>query len=223
MWPTGNRGVKKKEQNGTIEFPFLSKVAIIGNSFVGKSSLLFSFTDDGFQENFITTIGVDFRVKQFAIDNKVIDLQFFDTAGQERFASITSSYYRGVSAVLLVYDVTSVESFDCIKNWTRDIDRCCQDEKVVKFLIGNKCDCDQKSKQVSKEMGQLMADELDARFIETSAKSGLNVDKMFTLLAQDLLLKSRYQKEQEKEKDEEDKNIEISKESTNFYFSCSSC
>lgn len=186
-----------KQQNGTLEAPFLKRVLILGNSYTGKSSLLCKLTDKKFEDNFIATIGVDFKMKNFIFpcpDNQdlkanglSINVQFFDTAGQERFMSITKSYYRGASGVILVYDVTSLESFACIENWSRDIDNYCHqnNDEMVKVLVGNKCDLS--GRQVSESMGRKLADKINALFIETSAKKNINVDDAFDLVAKNLL------------------------------------
>ena len=99
------------------EYDYLFKIVIIGNSAVGKSSLLLRFTDDSFNETHLATIGVDFRFRTMEVDGKIVKLQIWDTAGQERFRTITSAYYKGADAVIMVYDVTKTESFQEIDNF----------------------------------------------------------------------------------------------------------
>ena len=97
------------------------KILLIGDSGAGKSSILQRFSDDCFAATFITTIGVDFRIKTIDIRGDRIKLQIWDTAGQERFHTITTSYYRGAMGIMLVYDITNAKSFDNIAKWLRTI------------------------------------------------------------------------------------------------------
>nr|CAG8517506.1 12856_t:CDS:2 [Entrophospora candida] len=161
----------------------LEKTGILAglNSGVGKSCLLFRFSDDSFTPSFITTIGIDFKIRTIELDGKRIKLQIWDTAGQERFRTITTAYYRGAMGILLVYDVTSKQSFNNIRNWDSNIEQH-SSEGVNKILIGNKCDWAEK-REIKKEQGQELADELGIDFLETSAKSSINVEEAFFTLA----------------------------------------
>ena len=114
---------------------------IIGNSGVGKSCLLLRYAENSFNENFFNTIGVDFKLKTVKHENDVIKLQIWDTAGQERFRSVTRSYYRGAAGALLVYDITSRESFNALSNWLTDA-RTLASPAIVILLVGNKKDLD---------------------------------------------------------------------------------
>jgi len=120
-------------------YDFLIKLLLIGDSGVGKSCLLLRFSDDSFTPSFITTIGIDFKIKTIELDGKRIKLQIWDTAGQERFRTITTAYYRGAMGILLIYDTTDEQSFQNIRNWIRNIEQHAADN-VDKILVGNKCD-----------------------------------------------------------------------------------
>ena len=118
---------------------YLFKLLLIGDSGVGKSCLLLRFADDTYTESYISTIGVDFKIRTIELDKKTIKLQIWDTAGQERFRTITSSYYRGAHGIIVVYDCTDQDSFNNVKQWLEEIDRYACDN-VNKLLVGNKCD-----------------------------------------------------------------------------------
>ncbi|GAY57839.1 hypothetical protein CUMW_182550 [Citrus unshiu] len=185
------------------EYDYLFKLLLIGDSGVGKSCLLLRFADDSYIESYISTIGVDFKIRTVEQDGKTIKLQIWDTAGQERFRTITSSYYRGAHGIivvhlqllfacsyneyfhwmspLIVYDVTDQESFNNVKQWLNEIDRYASDN-VNKLLVGNKCDLTA-NKVVSYETAKAFADEIGIPFMETSAKDSTNVEQAFMAMA----------------------------------------
>lgn len=166
------------------DYDHLFKILMVGDSGVGKSSLLLRFTDDTFTDNFISTIGVDFKIRTVNLDGKVIKMQIWDTAGQERFRTITSSYYRGAHGVILVYDVTDQVSFNNARQWLTEIERyACGN--VVKLLVGNKSDLVSK-RVVSTATGKEFADQFHLPFIEASAKDGSNVKQAFMTLVKEV-------------------------------------
>ncbi|KAK1356451.1 GTP-binding protein YPTM2 [Heracleum sosnowskyi] len=166
------------------EYDYLFKLLLIGDSGVGKSCLLLRFADDSYLDSYISTIGVDFKIRTVEQDGKTIKLQIWDTAGQERFRTITSSYYRGAHGIIVVYDVTDQESFNNVKQWLSEIDRYAS-ESVNKLLVGNKCDLTSQ-KVVSTETAQAFADEIGIPFMETSAKSATNVEQAFMAMTADI-------------------------------------
>lgn len=166
-------------------YDHLIKLLLIGDSGVGKSCLLLRFSEDSFTPSFITTIGIDFKIRTIEIDGKRIKLQIWDTAGQERFRTITTVYYRGAMGILLVYDVTDQKSFDNVKTWFGNVEQHAS-EDVNKILIGNKCDYDDK-RVVSMEQGQALADSLGIPFVEASAKANINVEEAFLSLARQIM------------------------------------
>lgn len=157
----------------------LIKLLLIGDSGVGKSCLLLRFSDNTFTTSFITTIGIDFKIKTIELDGKKVKLQIWDTAGQERFRTITTAYYRGAMGILLVYDVTDEQSFGNVRQWMRNIEQHAS-KNVDKILIGNKCDL---SRVVSVEKGEALAKDFNIQFMETSAKNNINVENAFIAIA----------------------------------------
>jgi len=170
---------------------YLFKLLLIGDSGVGKSCLLLRFADDTYTESYISTIGVDFKIRTIELDGKTIKLQIWDTAGQERFRTITSSYYRGAHGIIVVYDVTDNESFNNVKQWLHEIDRyAC--ENVNKLLVGNKSDLTVK-RVVSTEQGKEFAESLGIEFLETSAKTSTNVEQAFLTMASQIKARMKTQ------------------------------
>jgi len=157
---------------------------LIGDSGVGKSCLLLRFADDTYTESYISTIGVDFKIRTIQLDGKTIKLQIWDTAGQERFRTITSSYYRGANGIIVVYDVTDQVSFNNVKQWLQEIDRyAC--ENLNKLLVGNKCDL-VSQKAVDYTTAKEFAESLGVPFLETSAKNSTNVEEAFITMAREI-------------------------------------
>lgn len=163
------------------EYDYLFKLLLIGDSGVGKSCLLLRFADDTYTESYISTIGVDFKIRTIELEGKTVKLQIWDTAGQERFRTITSSYYRGAHGIIVVYDVTDQDSFTNVKQWLQEIDRYAS-ESVQKLLVGNKSDLTQK-KVVDYGAAREFADSLGIPLLETSAKSSTNVEQAFLTMA----------------------------------------
>ncbi|KAF1373459.1 hypothetical protein PFLUV_G00239070 [Perca fluviatilis] len=166
-------------------YDYLFKLLLIGDSGVGKTCLLFRFSEDAFNTTFISTIGIDFKIRTIELDGKKIKLQIWDTAGQERFRTITTAYYRGAMGIMLVYDITNEKSFDNIRNWIRNIEEHASSD-VERMILGNKCDMNDK-RQVSKERGEKLAIDYGIKFLETSAKSSLNVEEGFYTLGRDIM------------------------------------
>ncbi|EGV98126.1 Ras-related protein Rab-13 [Cricetulus griseus] len=195
-------------------YDHLFKLLLIGDSGVGKTCLIIRFAEDNFNNTYISTIGIDFKIRTVEIEGKRIKLQvcpptlsaakakflgkdfppwrllasislyenfcFRDTAGQERFKTITTAYYRGAMGIILVYDITDEKSFENIQNWMKSIKENAS-AGVERLLLGNKCDMEAKRK-VLKEQADKLAREHGIRFFETSAKSSMNVDEVRSAL-----------------------------------------
>ncbi|ORX96669.1 ras-domain-containing protein [Basidiobolus meristosporus CBS 931.73] len=168
----------------SASYDHLIKLLLIGDSGVGKSCLLLRFSDDSFTPSFITTIGIDFKIRTIDLDGKRIKLQIWDTAGQERFRTITTAYYRGAMGIVLVFDVTDERSFNNVRNWIKNVEQHAH-EGVNKIIVGNKCDIEDK-KVVTKDQGLALAEEFEVRYVETSAKSNIGVEEAFFSLARDI-------------------------------------
>jgi len=170
-------------------FDVLFKIVLIGDMGVGKTCCVQRFKNGTFIERTGTTIGVDFTMKTLIIDGKRVKLQIWDTGGQERFRTITQSYYRSAHGVIICYDITSKESFWNVRRWLDDVSRLAA-SNVVKILVGTKCDCEAE-RTVSRAEGEEFARQHQfIAFVESSAKENVNVDTAFMQLAEEL--KDRY-------------------------------
>ena len=169
-------------------FDHIFKVVVIGDSGVGKSSLVARYTDDFFEEGMAATIGVDFKVKTVAVAEKKIKLTMWDTAGQERFRTLTGSYYRGAQIAILVFDVTNAASFEGIeKTWMEEININFTHASLVKVLVGNKID--KSPRVVQADEGIRLARTHEMLYIETSAKTKTGVKDAFDTAVKQTLLR----------------------------------
>jgi small GTP-binding protein len=169
----------------TWDYDYLCKVLLVGDAGVGKSSLLVRHVDDDFTSDNLSTIGVDFKLKTLELDNKVVKVQFWDTAGQERFRSITTGYYRGSNGIIVVYDVTSEQSFKNIQTWLEQIQEYASDDVKI-MLVGNKADI-RLRRVVDFKRGAELAKSLNIPFMETSAKESTNVHEAFDNIVREII------------------------------------
>ncbi|XP_047330311.1 ras-related protein RABC2a-like [Impatiens glandulifera] len=164
-------------------YDYSFKILLIGDSGVGKSSLLLTFVSTTHSlQDLSPTVGVDFKMRQLTVAGKKLKLTFWDTAGQERFGTLVGSYYRGAHAIILVYDVTRRETFTNLsKIWAKEADKACANQECVKILVGNKVDMDSE-RRVSRKEGMSLAEEHKCLFFECSAKTRDKVDECFRQL-----------------------------------------
>uniref|UniRef100_A0ACB8FF44 Ras- protein Rab-4B n=1 Tax=Sphaerodactylus townsendi TaxID=933632 RepID=A0ACB8FF44_9SAUR len=166
---------------------FLFKFLVIGSAGTGKSCLLHQFIENKFKQDSNHTIGVEFGSKVVNVGGKTVKLQIWDTAGQERFRSVTRSYYRGAAGALLVYDITSRETYNALTNWLTDA-RTLASPNIVIILCGNKKDLDA-DREVTFLEASRFAQENELMFLETSALTGENVEEAFLKCARTILNK----------------------------------
>ncbi|XP_052230597.1 ras-related protein Rab-31-like isoform X2 [Dreissena polymorpha] len=157
------------------------KLCLLGESGVGKSSIVLRFVRDQYKENLESTIGASFMTKQVVLDGKTYIFQIWDTAGQEKYRSLAPMYYRGAAAAIVVYDVTREASFPAVRDWIRELQRAASGN-IVLAIAGNKCDLSD-LREVSKQKAKELAEELGAIFTETSALTSANIQTLFEEIA----------------------------------------
>ena len=155
---------------------------------MGKSSVILRYIEDYFSGNMMSSIGVDFKTKQIEINDRLIKMQIWDTAGHEKFRTITTSYYKSAHAIIVLYDITDINTFEHVKNWMIDIDKFAK-SGVLRLLIGNKIDLND-NRQVTKEAGETLANKFGVNFFEVSAKDNININELFLETAKSLLEKN---------------------------------
>ena len=159
-------------------YDYHSKILLIGDSSVGKTSIIMRFVNNKFSPSFITTIGIDQESKIIDISGVKVKLQLWDTAGQERFRAITASYFRGAHMAIIIYDVCEESTFNNVKVWIESINNFVSANKIAIILVGNKIDVES-SRQVSYKRGVDLAKKYNVPFFECSAKRGINVNLIF--------------------------------------------
>ena len=163
------------------------KILLIGDLGVGKSCVILRYIEDDFPLNIMSSIGVDFKSKQIEIDDRLIKMQIWDTAGHEKFRTITTSYYKSAHAIIILYDITDLSTFEHVKNWMVDIDKFGK-QGVLKVIVGNKKDLEDK-RQVSEELAKTFAEKNGIKFMEVSAKNNINIEQLFLDIIKSLLEK----------------------------------
>ena len=169
-----------------MEEEIVYKVLLLGDSSVGKTCFLLRYCDKSFQDVHLSTIVLDYILKTITLkNNKNIKLQIWDTAGQDRFRAITKNYYKSANGVLLIYDISNLQTYENVKNWISQI-REEANPNVIIYLVGNKIDLPKEKRVVNIEDGEKIAEEFEIKFKEASAKSGTNVNEIFEELVEQI-------------------------------------
>ncbi|ROT68780.1 Ras-related protein Rab-8B [Penaeus vannamei] len=192
-----------------VDFTATYKVLVIGDVNVGKTCLVHRFCDERFYDTYISTVGIDFKQKIVNLDGVPIKLQIWDTAGEERFRTLTTAYYRGAQGIVLVYDVTNLDSFNHLSYWLRNIEENASPE-VVKVLAGNKCE---------------LAESFDMPFYEVSCRGDVNVQDTFLTLARLIrdLRQRRASLFEERERQSDGVKLDAEQKAENSTSACGSC
>ena len=188
------------------------KILLIGDSFVGKTSLLLRFTEGNFPDSHMATIGVEFKEKIIKMEDKEVKLQIWDTSGQERFRSITKNFYKNADGIIFVFDVTNLKTFQNIKDWLNDSEAAQNDFK--KILVGNKIDLE-KERLIDKVKMENFGAKKNMKCFETSAKDGKNVDEIFNVMAE-LILSNKTDEEIRQNFTQKNRSLSIPDKSENM-------
>ena len=166
------------------EFAF--KILLLGDSSVGKTCFLKRYTENTFQDAYLSTIGFDFKYKLVTLeDGKIVKVQLWDTAGEERFRTIAKSYYKGAHGIVLIYDVTNRKTYENIRKWMNQI-KDDSSSNISIILVANKIDCENEFRQVTKEEGEVLAKNNNLPIFEASAKDNINVEESFKYLIEEI-------------------------------------
>ena len=186
------------------------KIILIGDSSVGKTSLLLRYCDGTFDADSISTIGIDRKCKYLKRDDKYIELNIWDTAGQERFKSIAKNSFKGADGILLIYDLTNKKTYFSVKKWMDDIKESTDINKIGFIVVANKCDAEKEEIEVDEDMEKKLIETHDIKVIKTSAKNNINVDETFTSLVE-MMLNLGIGKKWASDEDDDDENKDQNK------------
>ena len=188
------------------------QLLVIGDTSVGKTSLITRYTNGTFKDEYLATVGLDYYSKEEIINNKTINIKIWDTAGQERFKALTQSYFRNAEGVMLAFDVTKSESYDNLKDWIASIKKNLEGKNIFLplIIVGNKIDMEE-SREVEKESAEQFATENNYKYFETSAKTGEGVDEAVRDLVNQVLNNNQI----DEQKMEARKSVQLKEEDNN--------
>lgn len=161
------------------------KYLVVGDSGVGKTSLLVRYCEDSFQTDYLSTIGVDFKIKRMELNHNQVTLNIWDTAGQERFRNITKSFYKGAHGIILAFSITDPVSFNHIESWIDQIKEVGNADTDM-ILVGAKSDLES-DRKVSRKQAETLADKYSIQYVEVSAKEDTNISRVFEMLTQQVI------------------------------------
>lgn len=168
--------VQEIDRKYTVKYDYLMKVVLVGDINTGKTSIMHRYETGKFYDTLDATVGIDFTIKSVKLDDKIVKLQIWDTAGHENYRTITTSYYRNAMSIIVVYDVSDFNTFENISYWLKEIDKHAPQHTII-VLVGNKCDSNKRI--ITTEMGKKMAEYYGIDFFETSSKEGTNINELF--------------------------------------------
>ena len=181
------------------------KIILLGDTSVGKTSLILRFCDSTFNEVLISTIGVDTKTKYVRFNGKKIELEIWDTAGQERYKSLAKNSFQGADGIILMYDITKKTTFNNIKHWYNDINEAIDITKIALVIVGNKSDLP--DREVTKEISEKFSNKYNLLVMETSCKNNINIEETFNLLIEKMIqLDNDYKQQLKKRKSKVDEN-----------------
>jgi len=201
----------KRPKNGK-NYDYMFKIILVGDSGVGKTSILSAYVGEEVSRSHISTIGIDFKMKNMTLDGHRVKVQIWDTAGQERYETITTQYYRRAHGIILAYDVTSRHSFNNVRKWLRYVEQYAE-QNVRLSIVANKIDlCDER--EVSSEEAERIAEEFNVPWFETSAFTGEHIEDAFNVMAKqiyvDVIQQARDQQQQEQQEHDSTRMTSIS-------------
>ena len=179
---------------------YIIKILTLGDTSVGKSSIVLRFSDNKFDDKIFSTIGIDFKTKYIKLDKFSVKVLIWDTAGQEKFQNIAKQYYKGANGVLLIYDISNRKSFERIDFWLKELKENNRIDELFLYLVGNKNDMEDK-RVISFQEGEKYAKKNDINFFEVSAKSGKGVTELFNNLINGVMEKILKKNEKEEIED----------------------
>ena len=185
----------------------------LGNSSVGKTSFIIRYTKNTFRNEYISTIGIDFEVKNTVLQSgEKVRISFYDTAGQEQYRSIAYNLIKSAEGILILYDITEQKSFEAVNGWIESIKQVKGNDFPI-VIIGNKCDLEEE-RVVKKEEGQELAEKFGYPFFETSNENGTNVEKSVMALIMKVIEIKKKEKEEKDKKEEDKKGVILDKQKT---------
>lgn len=186
---------------------YIIKILTLGDQSVGKSSIVLRYSDNKFNDTFLSTIGVDSKRKIIKVKGEKVKVSIWDTAGQEKFQNIVKQYYNGANGILLIFDITSKKSFDKIDFWYNDLINKINKDEIIIYLVGNKADLEE-NRIITIEEAEKYANQRDIPYFEVSAKSGDGIKKLFDDITNDIM--DKIIKFNEKEKEDNDLKLRVS-------------